>query len=65
MHGTLPNRKPRSKNFLLHIGDVIFIWWQRGRQRYRLSALDCWTLDDIGVSPAEARTEAQKPFWKK
>ncbi|NQU62422.1 MAG: DUF1127 domain-containing protein [Rhodospirillales bacterium] len=38
---------------------------QRARQRRRLSALDCRALADIGISPAEARAEAAKPFWRK
>jgi len=37
---------------------------QRQRQRRDLAALDDDRLRDIGVSRAEARAEAAKPFWR-
>jgi uncharacterized protein YjiS (DUF1127 family) len=33
------------------------------RQRRALARLDARALDDIGVSPAEARAEAARPAW--
>jgi uncharacterized protein YjiS (DUF1127 family) len=35
----------------------------RQRQRRRLAELDDRALADIGLSRAEARFEAEKPFW--
>jgi uncharacterized protein YjiS (DUF1127 family) len=39
-------------------------WVVRSRQRRALAELDKRFLDDIGVSPDEARREAAKPFWR-
>jgi uncharacterized protein YjiS (DUF1127 family) len=36
----------------------------RRRQRSALAELDDRLLADIGVSPAQARHEANKPFWR-
>lgn len=36
----------------------------RRRQRRALSELSPWQLRDIGVTPEEARREAEKPFWR-
>ena len=38
--------------------------WQRHRSRQRIAELDAQALKDIGVSFAEAETEANKPFWR-
>jgi uncharacterized protein YjiS (DUF1127 family) len=42
------------------------IWIARGRQRKALQRLadDSHLLKDIGVSRADARKEAAKPFWR-
>ncbi|WP_207455192.1 DUF1127 domain-containing protein [Azospirillum sp. SYSU D00513] len=39
-------------------------WIERGRQRRALEALDDSQLRDIGLTPLEARQEAEKPFWR-
>ncbi len=38
--------------------------WRRHRSRQRITELDGRMLKDIGVSFAEAETEANKPFWR-
>jgi len=38
--------------------------WRRRRSRNLLSQLDDYMLKDIGVTRAEARLEANKPFWR-
>jgi uncharacterized protein YjiS (DUF1127 family) len=38
--------------------------WRRYRSRRRIADLDGYLLKDIGVSFAEAETEANKPFWR-
>lgn len=38
--------------------------WRRYRTRQRIAGLDSHLLKDIGVSYAEAETEANKPFWQ-
>lgn len=37
--------------------------YARSRQRAALARLDARLLADIGISPAQARQEANKPFW--
>ncbi|MBN9562523.1 MAG: DUF1127 domain-containing protein [Alphaproteobacteria bacterium] len=38
--------------------------WRRWRTRQMLGELDARMLKDIGASPADAREEAGKPFWR-
>lgn len=39
-------------------------WLERRRFRAELEALDERLLNDIGLTPSEARSEAAKPFWR-
>jgi uncharacterized protein YjiS (DUF1127 family) len=39
-------------------------WRRRSQEREELARLDERSLRDIGVSPAQARLEANKPFWR-
>jgi uncharacterized protein YjiS (DUF1127 family) len=45
---------------------VAFVSWliDRQRQRRALLDLDGHLLNDIGVSPRQAREEGRKPFWR-
>ncbi|WP_327792387.1 DUF1127 domain-containing protein [Harenicola maris] len=38
-------------------------WFRVYQTRQTLKALDLHSLEDIGISPAEARKEAQRPLW--
>ena len=38
-------------------------WQELARQRRALAALDDHMLKDIGLSRADARQEAERPFW--
>ncbi|MEM8742477.1 MAG: DUF1127 domain-containing protein [Pseudomonadota bacterium] len=38
-------------------------WMARARSRADLATLDDHLLDDIGVTRADARREARRPFW--
>ncbi|HJQ58907.1 MAG TPA: DUF1127 domain-containing protein [Vineibacter sp.] len=42
---------------------VVQTWIDRSRQRSALRELSDRQLDDIGVTRADARREAAKPFW--
>jgi uncharacterized protein YjiS (DUF1127 family) len=46
------------------IGATVREGWRRWRSRVALSELDAHILKDIGVTPAEAEHEANKPFWR-
>jgi uncharacterized protein YjiS (DUF1127 family) len=43
---------------------VVRAAWRRYRSRQRIAGLDAYLLKDIGVTPAEAEAEANKPFWR-
>lgn len=43
---------------------VVLIWQERATQRHALAALEERMLCDMGLSRADARREAAKPFWR-
>lgn len=43
---------------------TLALWAERRRQRLALLELDGALLADIGLSAADARREAGKPFWQ-
>lgn len=55
-----PRRRPAATDSLWR---VIALWIARRRQRQELADLDEHLLKDIGLTRAEARHEAAKPFW--
>lgn len=44
--------------------DLLFKWQGRARQRRELMQRSDRLLEDIGISRADARREASKPFWR-
>ena len=38
-------------------------WWRIRRERRQLLALSDHMLRDVGLTPADARREAARPFW--
>jgi uncharacterized protein YjiS (DUF1127 family) len=40
------------------------VWHHRAHSRRQLALLDTTCLNDIGLSPDDARREARKPFWR-
>ena len=44
---------------------TVSVWRQRAEARRSLVELDPRSLRDIGISPAAAAFEADKPFWRK
>lgn len=49
---------------LVRLFDTLLDWIERSRQRRALGQLDERLLADMGLDPATARTEADKPFWR-
>ena len=43
---------------------LIGIWRRRLRDRQMLAAMSNRELQDIAITPWEARCEANKPFWR-
>ena len=54
-------RGPASMRNPLHL---LLYWTERMSQRRALSDLDRHLLGDIGLTPADALHEANKPFWR-
>lgn len=50
---------------LSHQANAVRLSIDRGRQRRALGALDDRLLRDVGLTPAEARRECAKPFWRR
>lgn len=46
------------------LGETLAQWRRRGRERAALARFDARGLRDIGVTPAEAAHEINKPFWR-
>jgi len=40
------------------------LWRERAQARQRLAALSRYALADLGIDPAQAAFEAEKPFWQ-
>lgn len=75
LHFADPDRLPRaapppvqagSRRPLLGTGLAVLAGWaERRRQRRSLAELDARLLNDLGLSPDQARVEAAKPFWRR
>jgi len=62
LHGPVP--RPRVGDPVKQLIATISRWQQRYELRRHLLEMDQRLLEDIGLSRAEARLEAAKPFWK-
>ncbi len=57
-------RLPMVAELAVAFAVVVTKWDTRRRTRKSLSHLDPHLLQDIGLSSHDARTEAERPFWK-
>ncbi len=55
---------PPLSRIAMAIALTVLAWETRRRTRLAIRRLDAHLLRDIGLDPAEAQTEAQKPFWQ-
>ena len=53
----------RLRDGLARVVARLLDWQELARQRQALAALDDHMLKDIGLSRADARQEADRPFW--
>lgn len=49
---------------VVRVVDTLLVWQERARQRHQLASLDTHALKDVGLDPAAAAREAEKPFWR-
>ena len=49
---------------LSQIAQAFLAWYDRARERRALMELSDHMLRDIGISRADARREAARPFWR-
>lgn len=63
----LPRKSEALRNLLLPVWHSalsrVLTWIERANQRDALRELDPQTLNDIGVTPEQARRESLKVFW--
>ena len=57
---TIPQPEPPRSDLLT----LVRTWYRRAGERRALAELDEHLLRDCGLSRAEARLEAAKPFWR-
>ena len=43
---------------------VLVSWAERRKSRKALAALDDRLLEDVGLTPSQARLESARPFWR-
>jgi uncharacterized protein YjiS (DUF1127 family) len=60
----LPARLAQAGSLLRRCGRTLLRCIERSRQRRALAALEHHLLDDISVTRAQARSEAEKSFWR-
>ena len=49
---------------IVRLWNLMMVWQHRADMRRQLGSLDCTHLTDMGIAPANARSEAAKPFWQ-
>lgn len=54
----------QAGGLLRGIAALIATWQSRAKQRRELQEMEPWVLRDLGLSKAEAASEAAKPFWR-
>ena len=61
---TAPVLRIEMVNPLERLVTTVVAWQQRYEMRRHLLEMEDRLLDDIGMSRAQARLEADKPFWR-
>lgn len=57
-------RQQQTVSVARRIAGALGLWTMRRRTRKQLSELSHHMLEDIGVTHAQARREAERPFWQ-
>ena len=61
---TLGRTTPSNSALLDRADARLRLWQSRYRARQELARLSLRDLHDIGLTPAQAGFEAEKPFWR-
>ena len=48
---------------IMNLAKTLYQWQVRAEQRQHLGTLDQRILEDMGMTPSQARSEARKPFF--
>ncbi len=62
-HLALNHPLPVVAQWALSFALLVTVWDRRVRTRRALARLDAARLQDIGISPEDARAEVLKKFW--
>ncbi len=55
---------PLASHWAIHLADTIVTWNDRYNTRRPLRTMPYALLEDIGITPEQAKLEAAKPFWR-
>ncbi len=55
----------KGQDLLIRLFDAVTTWQERASDRRHLAGLDERMLRDMGIDPADAFEEAEKPFWRR
>lgn len=55
---------PALSQWAIRFAMVIVTWDDRSKMRYNLRNMPAHQLEDMGITPEQARIECRKPFWK-
>ncbi len=55
---------PTAAMAALKVAQTLTVWSERTRSREALRDMDKDRLNDIGLTPEQARLESTKPFWR-
>jgi uncharacterized protein YjiS (DUF1127 family) len=58
------SQEPRRRGGLARLVQRLAEWRRRSRERADLAHFDMRALRDIGLTPADAAREINKPFWQ-
>ena len=60
----VPVGRPALLRILTQAWETLAIWRQRSRGRAALGSLGARSLQDMGITRADALWESRKPFWR-
>ena len=55
---------PLISQWAIQVANTVVTWSDRYKTRRPLSTMSYALLEDIGVTPEQAKREAAKPFWR-